>query len=69
MALLEACDVSINGRYLEFYVLSSVESRSLGDIFLSAGAVMLLLIRLEYKTRVTCHSVNTQSLKFVRRPS
>ena len=33
MALLEACDVSINGRYLEFYVLSSVESRSLGDNF------------------------------------
>ena len=33
MALLEACDVSINGRHLEFYVLSSIESRSLGDKF------------------------------------
>ena len=35
---------------------------------MSAGAVMLLLIRLEYKTSVTCHSVNTQSLKLARRP-
>ena len=28
---------------------------------------MLLLIRLEYKTSVVCHNVNTQILKFARR--
>ena len=30
--------------------------------FLTAGAVMLLF-RLEYKTSVICHNVNTQSVK------
>ena len=35
---------------------------------MSAGAVMLLF-RLEYKTNVfICHNVNTQNLKFARRP-
>ena len=33
---------------------------------MSAGAVMLLF-RLEYKTNVKCHNVNTQNLKFDRR--
>ena len=34
--------------------------------FLTAGAVMLLF-RLEYKTSVICHNVNTQSVKIARR--
>ena len=33
---------------------------------MSVGAVMLL-IRLEYKTSVICHNVNTQTLKIARR--
>ena len=32
-----------------------------------AGAV-ILFFRLEYKTSVICHNVNTQNLKFARRP-
>ena len=54
---------------LNFTFLVALSLALLEIIFLSAGAVMLLLIRLEYKTRVTCHGVNTQSLKFARRPS
>ena len=34
--------------------------------FLSAGADRLLF-RLEYKTSVKCHNVNTQSVKIARR--
>ena len=34
--------------------------------FWAAGAVMLLF-RLEYKTSVICHNVNTQSVKIARR--
>ena len=34
--------------------------------FLTAGAVMLLF-RLEYKTSVICHNVNTQRVKIARR--
>ena len=34
--------------------------------FLSAGADMLLF-RLEYKTSVICHNVNTQNVKIARR--
>ena len=34
--------------------------------FLTAGAVMLLF-RLEYKTSVICHNVNTHRVKIARR--
>ena len=40
--------------------LSSVESRLLGDNF---GCQRRLLFRLEYKTSVICHNVNTQNEK------
>ena len=48
--------------------LSSVESRLLGDKFLVKGAGdVILLFRLEYKTSVICHNVNTQKVKIARR--
>ena len=42
------------------------QKTSSNNCLLSAGAVMLLL-RLEYKTNVICHNVNTKNLKFARR--
>ena len=44
--------------------LSSVESRLLRDNF---RCQRRLLFRLEYKTSVICHNVNTQNVKIARR--
>ena len=43
---------------------SSVESRLLGD---NCCCQRRLLFRLEYKTSVICHNVNTQNVKIARR--
>ena len=61
-------NVVLSGAVVFFFfnknALSSVESRLLGDNF---GCQRRLLFRLEYKTSVICHKVNTQNLKIARR--
>ena len=48
---------------------SSIESRLLGDKFCCQRFLWwyVIFFRLEYKTSVICHNVNTQNVKIVRR--
>ena len=48
---------------------SSIESRLLGDKFCCQRLLCwyVIFFRLEYKTSVICHNVNTQNVKIVRR--
>ena len=53
--------------YYNKNTLSSIEPMGLEISFVVKGAgAVILIFRLEYKTRVICHKVNTQNVKIAR---